>query len=139
MPTGISSYLVFRFFVGQQLKATRLFLNSPRDKRVFRRTTAGGVGTGILLTLKVMGTHFKGGGVGGGRREVKTAQKGRRFQTVFMLVRQTRIFYKECVSHSSILVARWEILGFPCLCSFLDKLLEDHMLLGSPKETQRRG
>lgn len=75
MPTGISSYLVFRFFVGQQLKATRLFLNSPRDKRVFRRTTAGGVGTGILLTLKVMGTHFKGGGVGAGGGKSRRLRK----------------------------------------------------------------
>lgn len=75
MPTGISSYLVFRFFVGQQLKVTRLFLNSPRDKRVwFKRTTAGGIGTGILLTLKVMGKHFKGGW--GGRGRVEGSQDG---------------------------------------------------------------
>lgn len=61
------------------------------------------------------------------------AQKERRFQTVFMSVRQTRIFYKECMSHSSILVARCEISGFPRLYSFLDKLLEDRVRLGSPK------
>lgn len=74
--------------------------------------TAGEMGTGILFPLKVMRKIFKGGEGGQDGSERKEVQ------TVFMLVRQTHIFSKEHMSHSSILVARCEI-GFPPSIFFL--------------------
>lgn len=67
------------------------------------------------------------------------AQKERRFQTVFMLVIQTCIFYVECMITSSNLLANFEKLCFSLPYSFLHNLLHDCFCFGSSKQTQRQG